>query len=133
MTERRVAPRQRSFLHGRIIFNNRRSSVDCLIRDISDRGAKLKFSEAVAIPEVIELFIPSKDETYKARVQWRSGDEAGVEFDAADRVRLHGHDTAVGAAGDLVARIVRLEAEIATLHRRVNELRNERRRVDGEL
>ena len=62
MSERRSISRQRSFLQGRIFYNSRRSSIDCLIRDISDTGAKLKFSEAVAVPDAMELYIPTKEE-----------------------------------------------------------------------
>ena len=62
MDERRVAMRHKSFLQGRIYFNGRRSSVDCLVREISDTGARLKFSTAVVTPDVVELHIPSKDE-----------------------------------------------------------------------
>ena len=40
MKERRSSARQKSFLQGRIYFNNRRSSVDCLIRDYSETGAR---------------------------------------------------------------------------------------------
>jgi hypothetical protein len=39
MSERRTSSRQKAFLQGRIFFNNRRTSVDCLIRDISEQGA----------------------------------------------------------------------------------------------
>ena len=52
MTERRSVSRQKSFLQGRIFFNNRRTSVDCLIRDISPYGARLIFSDAVTTPDV---------------------------------------------------------------------------------
>ena len=47
LKERRAATRQKSFLQGRIYFNNRRTSVDCLVRDISETGAKLTFAAAV--------------------------------------------------------------------------------------
>src|SRR5438128_5171529 len=80
MKERRAGTRQKSFLQGRVYFNNRRSSVDCLVRDLSERGAKLKVSEAIAIPDVVELYIPNKDETFRARVEWRTGDEVGLGF-----------------------------------------------------
>ena len=79
--ERRTRARQRSFLQGRLYFNNRRSSLDCLVRDISGTGAKLKVSDSVAIPEIVELHIPNKDETYRAKVQWRTGFELGLTFD----------------------------------------------------
>src|SRR4051812_14497247 len=78
MPERRSSTRQKSFLQGRIYYNNRRASVDCLVRDISDTGAKLVFSSAVTIPDVVEIYLSNKDEVRRARVQWRRGDEVGI-------------------------------------------------------
>jgi hypothetical protein len=51
------------------------------VRDISGQGAKLKVSDSIAIPEFVELYIPNKDETYRAKVQWRTGFEIGVTFE----------------------------------------------------
>ena len=130
MKERRAVPRQKSFLQGRIYFNNRRSTVDCLIRDYSDLGARLKFSESIAVPEAIELFIPNKEEIHRARVEWRSGNEMGVSFGE----EVHSSSIAPEAAqGDLPTRVQRLEAEVATLKRIVNDLRAEIRKQHGEV
>ena len=38
MGERRQSRRQKSFLRGCVYFNKRRGALDCLIRDISERG-----------------------------------------------------------------------------------------------
>ena len=38
MSERRVATRSKSLLQGRVYYNNRRSSVDCVIRDITAKA-----------------------------------------------------------------------------------------------
>jgi hypothetical protein len=133
MNERRTSTRQRSFLQGRIMFNNRRSSLDCLVRDISEQGAKLKFSEAIAVPEAIELFIPSKNETYRARVRWRVGEEVGVAFESDVAKPAQAASPGVTpAAGDLLTRVVHLEAEVASLHRKLNDLLNERRKRQNE-
>ncbi len=120
MDNRRIAPRQRSFLRGRIYFNNRRSSADCLIRDISDTGAKLTFSHAITTPEVIELHIPAKEMTLRAHVQWRRGEEIGVAFMADDAPTL-----APAPAGDLAERVHHVEQELARLHRVVETLQSE--------
>ena len=40
-----------------IYFNNKRNVVDCLIRDISPYGARLIFSDAVATPDALDLYI----------------------------------------------------------------------------
>jgi PilZ domain-containing protein len=126
--ERRTLLRKRSFLQGRLYFNNRRSSLDCLVRDISDQGAKLKVSDSIAIPEFVELHIPNKDETYRAKVQWRTGFEIGVTFENDQEA-----PSIVPSAGpaDLLERVRRLEAEVASLHRKVNELQNELRHGQG--
>jgi len=124
MNDQRISIRQKSFLQGRIYFNNGRSSVDCLIRDLSETGARLKFSDAITTPEVLELHIPNKQETHRAQVQWRRGDEIGVAF-----VRDEPADAALSAAaaGDLTQRVRQLENDVSTLRRLVNELRNEQR------
>ena len=131
MSERRIAARQKSFLQGRIYFNNRRSSVDCLIRDYSETGARLKFSETAAVPESIELYIPNKEEVHRARVEWRSGDEMGISF--GDEVRSPSVAPEAPASGDLATRVQALEAEVATLKRLLNELRSGIRKHYGEV
>jgi hypothetical protein len=126
--ERRTLLRKRSFLQGRLYFNNRRSSLDCLVRDISSQGAKLKVSDSIAIPEMVELYIPNKDETYRAKVQWRTGFEIGVTFENEQEAP----SIVPGAAPvDLPERVRRLEAEVASLHRKLNELQNELRHGQG--
>ena len=130
MAERRSSARQKSFLQGRIYFNNRRSSIDCLIRDYSDTGARLKLSETAAVPEAIELYIPNKEEIHRARVEWRSGNEMGVSFGEEVRSPSVAPDA---AQGDLTVRVQTLEAEVASLKRLVNELRVTIRKHYGEV
>jgi|SRR5215470_1385072 len=127
--ERRGGSRHKSFLQGRIYFNNRRSSVDCLIRDIADSGARLKFSNAVATPDVVELHIPNKNETYRAKVIWRQGDEIGVSLGSDE---AQGPALAPGAvSADLWGRVQTLENEMIALRRMFGELRSDVRRLRG--
>jgi hypothetical protein len=118
-SERRRTARQKSFLRGMIYFNNRRSAVDCLIRDISAYGARVIFSDAIQTPDVLELYIPQKEQTLRSHVIWRHGTEVGVSFEqappAADR-------PAEAVAGDLADRVTRLEAEVASLKRMLKKL-----------
>ena len=69
-----------------IYFNNRRNAVDCLIRDISPYGARLIFSDAVTTPDVLDLYIPQKEQTLRVHVIWRHGQEVGVAFAQAAQV-----------------------------------------------
>jgi len=42
--------------------------MSCLVRDFSDEGARIIFSETVTIPDVVNLHLPQKDITLKAKV-----------------------------------------------------------------
>ena len=117
MGERRTAARQKSFLSGKIYFNRRLASMDCLVRDISATGARLIFSPGVTIPDNIELYIPQKNEMLRAEVHWRQGDEVGVAFPMAT-------DAATSEAGDLATRVEKLETEIVALKRMLRRLNN---------
>lgn len=119
MLERRAVSRSRSFLKGRVVFNNRLSSIDCIIRDITDQGARLAFGGTVSVPEVFDLEIPNKDETFRAHVVWHHGTEIGVAFDAGMAHAGTGDDASRGALTD---RIDRLEKEIATIKRKLEQL-----------
>jgi hypothetical protein len=116
MGERRASARQRSFLRGRILLNNRQVVLDCLVRDLSEHGARLIFPEMPSIPAVVELHIPQKEQTLRAHVQWRQGEEVGVTFAAAEAVPPS--DTAV-----LAARIEALETEVAAMRRMLKRLK----------
>jgi hypothetical protein len=128
MNERRSVPRQKSFLQGRIFFNNRRSSVDCLIRDFSEHGARLKFSGLITTPDVVELYIPSKEESYRAKVQWRNADEIGVGFHCDEKSPPLAPGT---PSADWSARIQKLEHDVASLQREFSELQAALRQMQG--
>src|SRR4051812_20132569 len=102
MAERRSKARQKSFLRGRVFFNNRRHSADCLVRDMSDHGAKLVFADAVVLPDVIELHLSNKDAIQRAEVQWRRGKEVGVGFGADEKP----NSTEAAVPGDVSARVI---------------------------
>lgn len=80
MEERRKVHRLRSYLAGQAVFNGRASTVDCLLRNISDDGAKIAFSDGVALPVEFEITIPRRGETKRSRVVWRTQKEAGLQF-----------------------------------------------------
>ena len=122
--ERRKITRQKSFLRGMIYFNNRRNAVDCLIRDISPYGARLIFSDAVTTPDVLDLYIPQKEQTLRIHVIWRHGQEVGVAFAQAtpvDPVAETGEPDRVG----LAERVARLEMEIAGLKRILKKMKTD--------
>jgi len=119
MAERRRLLRHKSFLRGCVYFNKRRNAFDCLIRDLSDEGARIVFSESVSVPDIVDLYIPQKEQTIQARVQWRHGDEIGLAF--PDAVRAAGGTT----DDELAVRVANLEAEVSLLRRQLKRLKNE--------
>lgn len=118
-TERRRVVRQKSFLRGMVYFNDRRSGLDCLVRDISPYGARLIFSDAVGTPDALDLHIPQKEQTLRTHVIWRHGRELGVAF--AEILEVDPRTEAGG--GDLNERVAKLEAEVTVLKRLLKKLK----------
>ena len=116
--EPQVAIRQRTFLKGTVYYDNRRASIECVIRDISDSGARLTFDHPTTVPDNIELFIPHKQQTLRARVQRRGPNEIGIAFEI-DRSQ----EPRRAADAELQQRVETLEAEIAALKRMVGKLK----------
>jgi hypothetical protein len=80
MEERRKAPRERTFLNGRIAFNNKNSTNDCFVKNCSDEGAKITVGETLPLPHEFDFLIPGRRESRRARLVWRQGTQAGLTF-----------------------------------------------------
>jgi hypothetical protein len=80
MVESRKSERVRSFLRAKIIFNNRNSTFDCIVRNISETGAKLEVGDSASIPSQFDIEIPQKGRTYRAQILWRDARSMGVAF-----------------------------------------------------
>jgi hypothetical protein len=80
-TENRAAPRRHTLKGGRIVFNAGRSTIDCTVRNLSSKGAKLGVSSVVGIPETFDLMLDGHSRQ-PCRVKWRTLKELGVEFQA---------------------------------------------------
>lgn len=124
MNERRASRRQKSFLRGVVYFDKRRSETACLVRDLSEDGARIVLSQTITIPDVIELQIPQRDQTLSARVQWRRADEVGLSFSKPDTATTPREN-------QLIKRIAELEAEITTLERTIKRLKRDSNGDDG--
>src|SRR5829696_10231895 len=109
--EQRRAPRLRALIGARIVFNNGQATVDCLIRDVSETGAKLIISAPVPLPDRFELIIPQKGITRRVRVAWRRATEIGVRFEDRGSEQA----SAPHSEAALKRRIRALEAQVAWL------------------
>ena len=121
MGERRGSRRSKSFLRGFVYVSRKRGALACLIRDLSEKGARIVFSDTVTLPDVVDLYIPQRDQTLRARVEWRRNDEIGLGFTATERTA-----EAPPSATEVVQRVAMLEAEIASLRVLLKRLKAEK-------
>lgn len=77
--ERRVAPRLRTLKRARVLFNNRFSTIDCVVRNVSRTGALLTVDTAVHLPMRFELAI-GDEELRPAKLVYRRETFAGIRF-----------------------------------------------------
>lgn len=59
--------------------------IDCVVRDMSSKGARLRVPDAGAVPQMFELLLKTSGETRPARVRWRKDKEVGIAFVAERR------------------------------------------------
>ncbi len=118
MDDTRINERKRAMLGAQIIFNNRNSTLDCQVRNISPKGARLAISDTVTLPEEFDLHVPQKGKTYRARLRWRNNEGAGVEI-----LNEEGPASPVQVSrGDYAMRIAELETENSSLRLKVVDL-----------
>lgn len=85
-TEARTAPRRRVLKSGKIAYADRHVTIDCMVRDMSATGARLKVEGSVSAPDTFELLIPLDGLEANCQVVWRAGAELGIRFLAAPRI-----------------------------------------------
>jgi hypothetical protein len=126
MSEQRREPRQKSLLRGIGYFDNSPCATECTIRDISESGARLRFStQLLGAIESLELEIPLRGQKHQCRIVWRADNDVGVEFEARK-------SNSQNEAGDsITGRISRLEAEVVSLKNTIRRLTNKLDRGDG--
>ncbi|MGH6818753.1 MAG: PilZ domain-containing protein [Methylovirgula sp.] len=116
----RSSDRIRAFLRAQIIFNNRMSTIDCIVKNISPTGARIALNDALTVPTEFELYIPQRGRSHHARLVWRDKDAIGVDF-------IDVPPTAAPPSGELPAtgteaRLRELEAQNAELKARIRTL-----------
>ncbi len=77
--EHRAHPRFKVYKGGKISFNNESSIVDCIVRNISEGGARLEFQSHIDCPRFIVLRI-SGGEAYNCELRQFANNIMGVKF-----------------------------------------------------
>lgn len=77
--EQRLQPRRHTMIIATLVYDGGRSRVDCVIRNLSEGGAKLEVATVRGIPQTFDLMVPAH-RPHHCRVVWRSLKELGVQF-----------------------------------------------------
>jgi hypothetical protein len=85
MLDQRQTVRSRVIYGGIVAYNERRSTVSCVVRNYSQDGAKIEFENPALLPDEIDLFIAKKSCAFRAKMVWREARQAGLRFSSASR------------------------------------------------
>src|SRR5450432_2328640 len=80
MPDKRRVQRTRVIKGAKIIFGNRSSVLDCVVRNLTNSGARLDLPSLVGVPQTFELSFDQGHTIRPCRVVWRIGNSVGVLF-----------------------------------------------------
>ena len=78
--EKRRGPRRRVLKGAIVAYNDRRSTMPCFVRDISDTGARLRIDGSINAPDKFDLIIEIDGLEVPCEVVSRKGSEIAVRF-----------------------------------------------------
>src|ERR1700751_3180407 len=116
MQDRRHGVPDKVFLGGVAEINDSGSTMDCVVRNFSDRGACVELESAAKLPDQMRVTIARKGRSYLAQMIWPHANSVGPAF------RTMVPDAPVD---DLDVRLRRSEAKKRKLQRRIKELLGE--------
>lgn len=119
-TEHRTSPRVRSFLRGEIIHSNGSSKTECIVRDLSEGGARVEAPATVTVPEFFELHIPLRNAIYRAQIVWQHGQDLGLQFAKPEAKDFTIPDE---KSSDVKFRMLELENEVSRLRTQLADMR----------
>jgi PilZ domain-containing protein len=114
MQERRESVRDKVMYGGVAEIGERGATRECIVRNISDRGATIEFSNVDELPrEQLSLRIARKGRSFMAKVIWWRDNFVGVAFRA---------ETPAEPVSDLEERLRKSEIKKRQLQRRIDDL-----------
>ena len=115
MLDRRQSARDKVMYGGVAEIGEGGGSRDCVVRNISEKGAQVEFSNVIKLPkEQMSLTIARKGRSFLARIIWWRDNFVGVAFSPEAPPQL--------PVSDLAERLRRSEQKKRQLQRRINEL-----------
>ena len=118
MHDRRESVRDKVMFGGVAEIGEHGTTRECIVRNISDKGATIEFSSVVELPkEQLSLRIARKGRSFMAKVVWWRDNFVGVAFRA---------ESPAEPVSDLEERLRQSEIKKRQLQRRINELLDQR-------
>ena len=118
MLDRRESARDKVMYGGVAEIGDHGATRECIVRNISDNGANIEFSNDYPLPkEQLSLRIARKGRSFMARVIWWRDNFVGVAFRA---------ESPSEPVSDLEERLRKSEIKKRQLQRRIKELLGDR-------
>jgi len=118
MLDRRQNTREKVIYGGVAEIGEGGATTDCIVRNISEKGARVEFRNAVRLPkEQMLLTIARKGRSFLARIVWWRDNFVGVAFKSEPPSKL--------PVSDLAERLRKSEQKKRQLQRRIRELLDE--------
>jgi len=115
MLDRRQSARDKVIYGGVAQTGDRGESRDCVVRNISEHGARIEFENGIGLPkESMRLTIARRGRSFLAKIIWLRDNFAGVAFSSEPSYELPG--------SDLAKRLRKSEKKKRELQRRIKEL-----------
>ena len=118
MRDRRQLFRNRVYYGGELAFNGRSSTLACIVRNFSTRGAKIEIEGSAVFPDKLDFTVERKGLSCLVRLVWRNQTEAGFVFAEA-----HAIDAPVPL--DWARKLAASERINRRLQSRIEQLRSE--------
>ena len=117
MQDRRQTTRDKVLFGGVADTGEAGSARDCVVRNISDKGASIEFSNVVRFPkEQISLTVARKGRSFLAKIIWWRDNFVGVAFT---------DEAPAPPVSDLDERLRKSDAKKRQLQRRIKQLLGE--------
>ena len=118
MPDRRESVRDKVMYGGVAEIGDHGATRECIVRNISDHGATIEFSNVDQLPrEQLSLRVARKGRSFLAKVVWWRDNFVGVAFRA---------ESPAEPVSDLEERLRQSEIKKRQLQRRINELLDQR-------
>jgi|SRR5690349_5068184 hypothetical protein len=85
LIDRRGRRRRQVLKAGQIITDSDSSTADCVIRDLSESGARLTMASTGAVPRTFLLLIKDENVVLPVERVWRNAHEVGVKIVGSGR------------------------------------------------